>query len=189
MIILEGSYIWGVFDCGASIGGTCTGTYNGQPIGNFGNLSTFTFKNTGIVLTDSIHLEEILRSNCRGSRSMEAIPNDVKVHRENWGYYHKVFGEELSEYFVLPEPHHMADPNWQGFCVSYRGNREKLLQYLKTKGVPTHLLPIQNYHGYRLVGTDKNTKTVKDKSFWIDIGVTPKQREYVVDMIRKGCKL
>ena len=186
--ILEGSYIWGVFDCGASIGGTCTGTYGGQPIGSFGDLSTFTFKNTGIVLTDSIHLEEILRSNCR-SCSVEVIPNDIKVHRENWDYYHKAFKEELGEYFVLPEPHHMADPNWQGFCVSYLGDREKLLQYLQKKGIQTHLLPVQNYHGYRLIGTDKNTKIVKDKSFWIDIGVTPDQREYVVDTIKKGCKV
>jgi hypothetical protein len=40
-----------------------------------------------------------------------------------------------------------------------------------------------------LIGTDKNTKIVKDKSFWIDIGVTPDQREYVVDAIKKGCKV
>jgi CDP-6-deoxy-D-xylo-4-hexulose-3-dehydrase len=184
--ILEGSYIWGVFDCSASIGGTCTGTYDGQPVGNFGDLSTFTFKKTGVVLTDSIHLEEILRNNCR-SCSVEPIPNNIKVHRENWDYYHKAF--EGDEYFILPEPHHMADPNWQGFCLTCRGDRKKLLQYLETKGIPTHLLPVQNYHGYQLIGTDKNTKTVKDKSFWIDIGVRPEQKEYVVDAIKKGCKV
>jgi hypothetical protein len=82
----------------------------------------------------------------------------------------------------------MASPNWQGFCVIYKGNREKLLQYLKKKCVLTHQLPIQNYHGYKLVGTKKNTEVVKNQSFWIDIGKT-EIREYVADTIKKGCKL
>jgi dTDP-4-amino-4,6-dideoxygalactose transaminase len=188
--ILEGSYIWGIFDCGASIGGTCTGTYDGQPIGNFGDLSTFFFKNMGIVLTDSIHLQEIAKKSCHGRCCIESIPSNIKAHRANWDYYHKAFKSELSEYFVLPEPHHLADPNWQGFCVLYHGIREKLLQYLHKKGVPTHLLPVQNYRGYKLVDTDKNTKIVKNKAFWINIGktVTPELREYTIDTIKKGCK-
>lgn len=185
--ILEGSYIWGVFDCGSSIGGTCTGTYEGQPIGNFGNLSTFSFKNNGIVLTDSIHLEELLKSYCHGHYSIELIPNNIKIHRENWKYYHDAFESELSEHFILPEPHHMADPNWQGFCVVCRGDREKLLQYLKKQGILTHQLPVQNYHGYKLIGTNKNTEIMKNKSFWIDVDKT-EIREYVMDTIKKGCR-
>jgi hypothetical protein len=84
----------------------------------------------------------------------------------------------------------MADPNWQGFCVIYRKDREKMLQYLKTKGVPTHQLPIQDYGGYKLIGTAKNVLTVKHKSFWLDIGktVTPEIREYTINTIKKGCR-
>ena len=188
--VLEGSYIWGVFDCGAAIGGTCTGTYEGQPIGNFGHLSTFSFKHAGIILTDSVHLEELLRTYCHCHYSIEPIPNSIKTHRDNWKYYHEAFKSELSEYFILPEPHHMADPNWLGFCVIYQGDREKLLQYLKKKGILTHQLLIQNYHGYKLIGTSKNTEIMQNKSFWIDVGktVTPEIREYVVDTIKKGCK-
>ena len=188
--ILECSYIWGIFDCGAAIGGMSTGTYEGQPIGNFGDLSIFSFRNNAIILTDSPRQAEIVRSLCRCQFIPETIPSNIKIHRENWEYYHKAFKEELSDYFVLPEPHHMADPNWQGFCVVYRGDREKMLQYLKKKGVPTHQLPIQDYGGYRVVGTPKNVSIVKNKSFWIDIGkiVTPEIREYTVDTIKKGCK-
>jgi dTDP-4-amino-4,6-dideoxygalactose transaminase len=186
--ILEGSYIWGIFDCGASIGGTCTGTYDGQPIGNFGDLSIFSFRNNGVVLTDSPYLDEILRKLCHCKYSLEPIPNHVQVHRENWKYYHEVFKSELSEYFVLPEPHHMADPNWQGFCVLYQRDRERLLQYLKKNGVKANQLPVQNYKGYKLVGTAKNTNKVQTQSFWIDISRT-NEREYVVDTIKKGCKL
>jgi CDP-6-deoxy-D-xylo-4-hexulose-3-dehydrase len=183
--ILEGSYIWGIFDCEKAIGGTCTGTYDGQPIGNFGDLSTFSFGEEGIVLTDSPHIEEILRKLCHCKYSCEPIPNHLKVHRDNWNYYHAYFKSELSEYFVLPEAHHMADPNWQGFCVIYRGDRKKLLQYLKKKDVVTHLLPIQNYKGYKLIGTSKNVDKVQKQSFWIDV---EEKSEYVVDMISKGCK-
>jgi CDP-4-dehydro-6-deoxyglucose reductase, E1 len=189
--ILEGSYIWGIFDCGASIGGTCTGTYDGQPIGNFGDLSIFTFKNNGIVLTDSPYLDGVLRKLCHCQYSTEPIPNHKKVHEKNWNYYHEAFKRELSEYFILPEPHHMASPNWQGFCVLYQGNREKLLQYLKKKGVPTHLLPIEDYQGYKMIGTPKNVTKVRMQSFWIDIGkiVTPEIREYTIDTMKKGCRL
>ena len=189
--VLEGSYIWSIFDCGEAIGGTCTGTYEGQPIGNFGDMSIFSFKSNAIILTDSPRQAEIVRSLCRCDYIPEAIPNNIKAHRDNWEYYHKAFKEELSEYFVLPEPHHMADPNWQGFCIMYRKDREKLLQYLKTKGVPTHQLPIQDYGGYKVIGTAKNILAVKSKSFWLDIGktVTPEIREYTVNTIKKGCRL
>ena len=184
--VLEGSYIWGIFDCGAAMGGTCTGTYEGQPIGNFGDLSVFAFGGTGVVLTDSPYLDGILRNLCNCKYMAEEIPNCTEIHRKNWQYYHDAFKSELGDYFIVPEPHHMADPNWQGFCVMYQGNREKLLQYLKKEGVQTHQLPIQNYKGYKLIGTSKNIDKVQKQSFWIGVD---KASEYVIDTMKKGCRL
>jgi CDP-6-deoxy-D-xylo-4-hexulose-3-dehydrase len=197
--VIDGSKIWSIYDCKHAMGGIYTGTYEGQPLGSYGSLSTLYFQDRGMILTDSSMLYLVLsyvrretgNNIKKDTEQIEKHPSIVNIRRQNWKYYHELFTSELSEYFILPEPHRLANPNWYGFALTFRnGNAKSLLQYLNNKDVRIHKFHLQDYQGYKVVGTTRNVDVVREKSFWldVDISVTKKAIEQVVDTFKKGLK-
>jgi CDP-4-dehydro-6-deoxyglucose reductase, E1 len=199
--IVDGSKIWSIYDCREAMGGIYTGTYEGHPIGSYGSLSTLCFGNKGVILTDSSMIYLVLkyvRRNTENHEMQERLERvkkhseEVRARRRNWQFFYKTLKDEkLDEYFILPEPHRLADPNWYGFCLTCRDiNVKKLLQYLNNKNVCAHKLHIQNYKGHKIVDTTRNIDIIREKSFWIDVdeNVTSK-RESIVMTIKNGVRL
>jgi dTDP-4-amino-4,6-dideoxygalactose transaminase len=194
--VIDGSKIWSIYDNRHSMGGMYTGTFEGQPLGSYGSLSTLYFQDRGLILTDSSMLYLVLsyvrretgNSIKKDTEQIEKHPSLINVRRQNWKYYHELFTSELSEYFILPEPHRLAHPNWSGFALTCRDiNANKMLQYLNNKDVRIHKFHFQEYKGHKVIGTTRNVDAVKEKSFWLDVdsSVTKKSIERTVDIIKK----
>jgi len=137
-----------------------------------------------------------------GNEQIKKLPDFVKARRKNWKFYHDTFkAEKLDEYFILPEPHRMADPAWFGFALTIRDkklDRTSFVQYLESKKVGTRNLfggnllrqPAYKDIPHRLVGTTKNADVVTEKTFWVGVSpnITPEMRDYVVDVFKQYIK-
>jgi CDP-6-deoxy-D-xylo-4-hexulose-3-dehydrase len=137
-----------------------------------------------------------------GNEQIKRLPAFVKTRRKNWKFYHDTFkAEGLDEYFILPEPHRMADPAWFGFALTLRDkkmDRTDFTQYLESKKVGTRNLfggnllrqPAYKDIPHKLVGTTKNADVVTERTFWIGVSpnITREMQEYVVDVFKKGIK-
>jgi len=100
----------------------------------------------------------------------------------------------VSSKLILPESCPNSSPSWFGFLITCKDgiNRNKVVQYLESKGVQTRMLFAGNLikhpcfdsmrasgQGYRVIGELANTNRIMNDTFWV--GVYPGMTDEMID--------
>jgi len=108
---------------------------------------------------------------------------------------------EVENKLILPVPCENSDPSWFGFLITCKEgvNRNKVVQYIESKGVQTRMLFAGNLikhpcfdemrasgEGYRVVGDLINTDRIMNDTFWV--GVYPGMNDEMIDYMAKIIK-
>lgn len=137
-----------------------------------------------------------------GCAQLEKFPGFVVRRRENFDRLLKgLAGTE--EKLILPEPCENSIPSWFGFLITCKEgvNRNKLVQYIESKGVQTRMLFAGNLtkhpcfsqmketgKGYRVVGELAVTDRIMSDTFWVGVypGMTDDKIDYMAKVIKAG---
>lgn len=138
-----------------------------------------------------------------GVAQLKKLQGFIDIRKENWIKLYKGL-EELSDFFILPEPCENSLPSWFGFLLTVKNNkdftRDDIVKYLENNNVQTRMLFSGNIikHpcfdimrrdkiGYRSIGDLKNTDIVMNKSFWIGVypGLIDEEINYMIQLIKK----
>lgn len=141
-----------------------------------------------------------------GVAQLGKLPNFISRRKENWGKLHSGL-EELSEYFILPEPCENSIPSWFGFLLTVKENigfaRDEIVRYLEDNNVQTRMLFAGNLikhpcfdqmrsgkSGYRVICKLENTDRIMNHTFWIGVypGLTNDQLDYIIEIIKSFIK-
>jgi len=133
-----------------------------------------------------------------GCAQLEKLPGFIEARKKNWQKLRQGL-ENLSDKFILPEATENSDPSWFGFLLTVKeGSRDRLVQYLESKGIQTRMLFAGNIikhpcfdemrktgTGYRIVGELKNTDLIMNKSFWVGVypGLSKSMLEYIIQTL------
>ena len=132
-----------------------------------------------------------------GCAQLKKVPGFVQKRRENWQALHDKLSV-LDEKLILPYYEKNARPSWFGFLMTVREgiDREKVIQYIESKGVQTRMLFSGNLikhpcfdelrktgEGFRVVGSLENTDRIMRDTFWV--GVYPGMTDEMIDYMAK----
>ncbi|MDD6704261.1 MAG: DegT/DnrJ/EryC1/StrS family aminotransferase, partial [Clostridiaceae bacterium] len=134
-----------------------------------------------------------------GCAQLEKFPSFVERRKHNWEFLKNELAD-ASDRLILPEAEKDSDPSWFGFFITCKEgvDRNKLVQYIESKGVQTRMLFAGNLikhpcfdemresgEGYRVVGSLENTDRIMNDSFWIGVypGMTDEKLEYMAKVI------
>ena len=139
-----------------------------------------------------------------GCAQLKKFPSFVEKRKENFNRLKEGL-VEVEDKLILPIPCENSDPSWFGFLITCRDgvNRNKVVQYVESKGVQTRMLFAGNLikhpcfdemrangTGYRVVGDLTNTDIIMNDTFWV--GVYPGMNEEMIDdmarIIREAVK-
>ncbi|OOM71146.1 lipopolysaccharide biosynthesis protein RfbH [Clostridium sp. BL-8] len=137
-----------------------------------------------------------------GCAQLKKLPAFIKKRRKNFKELKEKL-VELKDKLLLPIPCQNSNPSWFGFLITCKKgvDRNKLVQYVESKGVQTRMLFAGNLikhpcfdemradgNGYRIVGSLENTDKIMRDSFWV--GVYPEMTNdminYMADTIKDG---
>jgi len=115
-----------------------------------------------------------------GLSQIENIEDFVRIRRENWSSYNKIFKENkiLSKFFNTVTPTENSNPSWFGFGLICKKNfRNKLVQYLEKNNIGTRLLfagnivkqPFFNKTKYKISGNLLNSDYLSERFFWLGV--------------------
>ena len=139
-----------------------------------------------------------------GCAQLKKFPSFVEKRKHNFKVLHDAL-ECVSDKLMLPEANENSDPSWFGFFITCRDgvDRNKLVQYVESKGVQTRMLFAGNLikhpcfdemrasgKGYRVVGTLENTDRIMNDSFWIGVypGMTDEKLMYMAKTVIEALK-
>ena len=108
----------------------------------------------------------------------------------------------LTDKIILPVALPESKPSWFGFLITCMAgiDRNKIVQYLESKGVQTRMLFAGNLikhpcfnemrstgKGFRVVGEMTNTDAIMKNSFWVGVypGMTDSMIDYMVKVIKE----
>lgn len=135
-----------------------------------------------------------------GCAQLEKFPTFVERRRHNFDRLKSAL-TETEDKLILPEPCENSRPSWFGFLITCREgiNRNKIVQYIESKGVQTRMLFAGNLTkhpcfdqmresgmGYRIVGELPNTNRIMEDTFWI--GVYPGMTDEMIDYMAAALK-
>ncbi len=137
-----------------------------------------------------------------GCAQLEKFPGFVVRRRENFDrLLEGLKGTE--DKLILPQPCENSTPSWFGFLITCREgvDRNKLVQYIESKGVQTRMLFAGNLTkhpcfsqmkekgtGYRIVGDLAVTDRIMSDTFWVGVypGMTNEKIDYMAKVIKEG---
>ncbi|HJI46258.1 MAG TPA: lipopolysaccharide biosynthesis protein RfbH [Oscillospiraceae bacterium] len=139
-----------------------------------------------------------------GCAQLKKFPSFVEKRKHNFKVLHDAL-ECVSDKLMLPEANENSDPSWFGFFITCKDgvDRNKLVQYIESKGVQTRMLFAGNLikhpcfdemrasgKGYRVVGTLENTDKIMNDSFWVGVypGMTDEKLKYMAKTIVEALK-
>ena len=141
-----------------------------------------------------------------GVAQLKKLPYFIESRKKNWKLLREGL-ENLSEFFILPEPTHNSDPSWFGFLLTIRDNapftRKEIVELLESKGIQTRMLFAGNFlrhpamddirkdpSSYRIIGDLKNTDKVMKDTFWLGVypGMKEGMIEFIISTIKNFCK-
>jgi CDP-6-deoxy-D-xylo-4-hexulose-3-dehydrase len=137
-----------------------------------------------------------------GLAQLEKLPSFIEARKKNWKMLREGL-DNLSDFFILPEPTPNSDPSWFGFLLTVRENagftRDEIVTYLEANKIQTRMLFAGNLikhpcfdemrrdgHGYRVVVSLENTDRIMNDTFWV--GVYPGMTEEMVKFMIKSIK-
>jgi CDP-6-deoxy-D-xylo-4-hexulose-3-dehydrase len=141
-----------------------------------------------------------------GCAQLKKLPSFISARINNWNFLRNGLND-LSEYFILPEPTLNSEPSWFGFLLTIkdgvRFNRREIIDFLEKAGIQTRMLFAGNFlrhpafdemrrekTGYRVIGNLENTDKVMNDTFWVGVypGMKPQMLEYIVEKIKEFVK-
>jgi CDP-6-deoxy-D-xylo-4-hexulose-3-dehydrase len=120
-----------------------------------------------------------------GCAQLAKLPAFIEARNRNWQLLREGL-DNLSDYFIFPEPAPNSKPSWFGFLITVKDNtgfcRNEIVNFLEYKNVQTRMLfagnmprqpcfndMIMTDEGYRTLGDLTTTNKLMDRSFWIGI--------------------
>ena len=133
-----------------------------------------------------------------GVAQIAKLSEFVEFRKRNWQIL-KDGLENLTEFFILPEPTENSDPSWFGFAISVRSEapfeRKAFTDFLESRKIATRLLfggnlarqPAYLDLPYRIVGDLSNSDFVMKNTLWLGVypGLTVEMMNYVVDSVHE----
>lgn len=137
-----------------------------------------------------------------GCAQLKKLNGFIDRRRENWEYLRNSM-TGFDDKLILPYNEENAWPSWFGFLLTVREgiSRDKVVQYIESKGVQTRMLFSGNLlrhpcfdeirkagTGYRVVGSLENTDRIMNDTFWVGVypGMTKEMLEYMVCTIQEA---
>lgn len=135
-----------------------------------------------------------------GCAQLLKFPSFVERRRHNFDRL-KAALMEAKDQIILPEACPESTPSWFGFLITCKEgvNRNKVVQYVESKGVQTRMLFAGNLtkhpcfdqmrarkEGYRIVGDLSDTDRIMEDTFWV--GVYPGMSDEMIDYMAKTIK-
>lgn len=137
-----------------------------------------------------------------GCAQLDKFPSFVVKRRHNFDRL-KAALSDCTDKLILPEPAENSIPSWFGFLITCKDgvDRNKLVQYVESKGVQTRMLFAGNLikhpcfdemratgEGFRVVGELTNTDRILKDTFWIGVypGMTDEKIDYMAKVIKEG---
>ena len=137
-----------------------------------------------------------------GCAQLDKFPSFVERRRYNFDRL-KAALMDAEDKLILPEPAENSIPSWFGFLITCREgvDRNKLVQYVESKGVQTRMLFAGNLikhpcfdemrktgEGFRVVGELTNTERILADTFWVGVypGMTDEKIDYMAKVIKEG---
>lgn len=137
-----------------------------------------------------------------GCAQLKKVPEFISARSRNWNTLRDGLND-LSEFFILPEPTPNSDPSWFGFLLTVRDGvhfkRKDIVDHLEESGIQTRMLfagnflrhpafnELRNQEGsYRVIGNLENTDKVMNDSFWIGVypGMSDQMLNYMIEKIK-----
>jgi len=137
-----------------------------------------------------------------GCAQLDKFPTFVERRRHNFDRLKAALMDAEGK-LILPEPAENSIPSWFGFLLTCKDgvDRNKLVQYVESKGVQTRMLFAGNLikhpcfdemratgEGYRVVGDLTNTERIMKDTFWVGVypGMTDEMIDYMAKVIKEG---
>ncbi|BDA79172.1 LPS biosynthesis protein [Leptospira kobayashii] len=137
-----------------------------------------------------------------GVAQLKKVSSFVEARSKNWNTLRKGL-DDLSEFFILPEPTKNSEPSWFGFLLTIKDGtkfkRKEIVDYLESAGIQTRMLFAGNFlrhpafdemrkekTGYRVIGNLENTDKVMNDTFWLGVypGMKPEMLDFMIQKIR-----
>lgn len=143
-----------------------------------------------------------------GHAQLGKLDGFCDARRVNWRYFREAL-DDLSEFFVLPEPTAGADPSWFGFMLVVRPDapftRDALVRHLESRRIQTRMLFAGNLARqpaltrlaedrvargeplpYRVAGPLENTDRAMNDGLWFGVypGLSHAARAFIADEVR-----
>lgn len=139
-----------------------------------------------------------------GCAQLAKFPSFVEKRRYNFDRL-KASLKKVSGKLILPEPCKNSKPSWFGFLITCKEeiNKNKVVQYLESKGVQTRMLFAGNLikqpcfdnirkdgQDYRVVGELVITDRIMNDTFWVGVypGMTDEKIDYMAKTIKEAVK-
>ena len=132
-----------------------------------------------------------------GCAQLDKFPSFVERRIHNFNRMKDKL-ENCKDKLILPEACENSIPSWFGFLITCKKgtDRNKVVQYLESKGVQTRMLFAGNlikhpcfdemreaHKGYRVIGNLEQTDRIMQDSFWV--GVYPGMTDEMIDFMAK----
>jgi CDP-6-deoxy-D-xylo-4-hexulose-3-dehydrase len=138
-----------------------------------------------------------------GCAQLAKLPAFIEARNRNWQLLRKGL-DNLSDYFILPEPAPNSKPSWFGFLLTVKENagfcRNEIVKFIESKGIQTRMLFAGNMkrqpcfnksleQDSRVVSDLKNTDKVLNQSFWIGAYpcITEEMISYMIAVLNQFC--
>lgn len=136
-----------------------------------------------------------------GCAQLKKVPDFITARSKNWKILRDGLND-LSDFFILPEPTLNSIPSWFGFLLTIQDGvkfkRKDLVDYLEESGIQTRMLFAGNFlrhpafnqmredkESYRVIGNLENTDKVMKDSFWLGVypGMSDSMLNYIIQKI------
>lgn len=136
-----------------------------------------------------------------GCEQLKKMPGFIERRRHNWQRLWNGLSETQDK-LILPQAAENSMPSWFGFLITVKEgtSRDKIVQYIESKGVQTRMLfsgnlllhpcfdELRDSGAYRVVGILENTNRIVRDTFWIGVypGMTDEMIDYMVKTIKEA---
>lgn len=136
-----------------------------------------------------------------GCEQLKKMPGFIERRRHNWQRLWNGLSETQDK-LILPQAAENSMPSWFGFLITVKEGtgRDKIVQYIESKGVQTRMLfsgnlllhpcfdELRDSGAYRVVGNLENTNRIVRDTFWIGVypGMTDEMIDYMVKTIKEA---
>ncbi len=140
-----------------------------------------------------------------GCAQLEKFPAFIERRKYNFNRLKEGL-KCVEDKLILPIACEHSEPSWFGFLITCKEgiNRNKLVQYIESKGIQTRMLFAGNLikhpcfdemresqKGYRIVGSLENTDRIMRDSFWVGVypGMKDEMIDYMIETIKYAAEM